>query len=96
MEVEPQGSARPRGSGPESSDWPVLAGALTFLGSLGLGLVVTIIVVRSTPPPYPAEVNEAYADAMARLCHVAFGAAISLLVAAIAAGIVAARVRQGE
>lgn len=94
MEVEPEGSAPPPSSGAKPSRRPVLAGALAFLGSLGLGLALTVLVVRAIPPkvPNPTEAYEGFGDAVMASFELAVGAALSLVVSMIFAAAVAARV----
>jgi hypothetical protein len=69
-----------------------LAGVLAFLGSLAVGLVMTVIVVRSIPPtvPNPTEAYEGFGDYMMALFRFLFGALISFMVAVGVALVVAA------
>jgi hypothetical protein len=70
--------------------WPVLA----FLGSLALGLALTVVVIRSIPPevPNPTEAYEGFGDAVMAMVLLVFGAVVSILVALVVAIIVAVRV----
>jgi hypothetical protein len=69
--------------------WPVLA----FLGTLVLGLVVTVLVVRSIPPevPHPTEAYEGFGDAVTAAIHLFIGTLLSFLIALIVACFVAVR-----
>ena len=72
----------------------VLAGTLAFLPCMGLGLVLTVLIVCTIPPkvPNPTEAYEGFGDAMMAIFYLAVGAAISLLLSTSVAAAVAARV----
>jgi hypothetical protein len=69
--------------------WPTLA----FVGTLALGLVVTVLVVRSMREvPHPTEAYEGFGDAAVALLRLLFGAGLSILIALFTGIFVAVRV----
>jgi hypothetical protein len=77
-------STAPRSSG-AGCLWPVIAGLLAFLGSLVLGIALTVLVIRAIPPqvPNPTEAYEGFGDAMMAMLLFELGAGVSLMVAVL-------------
>jgi hypothetical protein len=64
------------------------------VGTSALGLLVTVVVVRSVPPevPHPTEAYEGFGDAVMAPFHMFVGVVVSILIALFTAILVAVRV----
>ena len=62
-----------------------IAGLVAFLGSLVLGIGLTVIAIRSIPPqvPNPTEAYEGFGDYMIAMLWFELGAGVSLAVAVL-------------
>jgi len=78
----------------------VVAGLLSFVGTLLVGLVVTILIIRAIPPdvPNPTEAYEGFGDAIKAMTYFGLGASLSLIIAGVVGMLVGEWVasRQGE